>query len=187
MDTPWWLGTLLRAGSALSLLLGTSAIARAEGNDATRVAAGAGIAVPVLNRTLYGPGELVQGGADFPLGNGEAQRLRVLARWIGLVTTGARADLGLVEAAWRLYPSWGKGLLFEIGAGALFEVERLQLNLPGRAVDASNARVGMPASAAIGFGLWRRVELEVGYQQLFFIRGEPWTAGIGHASIGGRL
>ena len=187
MDTPRRKATFLRAAPVLALVLGTSAVARAEGDSTPRIAAGGGLAVPVVNRTRYGVGELVQAGADFPLGSGEGQRLRLLGRWIGLATTGARADLGLVEAAWRIYPSWGKGLLFEVGAGALFEVERLQLNLPTRSVDTSNTRVGVPASAAVGFGFWRRVELEIGYQQLFFLREPPWTAGLAHASIGGRL
>lgn len=187
MFHPRWLDRLFRATAACSLVLVTRGLAHAEGEGAPRAAVGVGVALPVLNRTLYGAGVLVQGGADFPLGSGEAQRLRLLARWTGVATAGARADLGSLEAAWRLYPSWGKGLLFEVGTGVMIEVERLQLNLPTRSLDESSTRGGIPASVAVGFGLWRRIELELGYQQLFFLRSDPWTAGMGHASIGGRL
>jgi hypothetical protein len=179
----------LRSGAIFALAVWAmgARVAHAEGEVALRVAAGVGVAVPVLNHALYEPGVLVQGGADFPLGSGEAQRLRVLGRWIGLATIGARADLGSVEAGWRVYPSWGRGLFLEIGSGVLFEVERVRLKLPDRSLDESNTRVGMPVSVAAGFGLWRRVELELGYQQLIFFREQPGTVGIAHASIGGRL
>ncbi|MBK7578870.1 MAG: hypothetical protein IPI67_01575 [Myxococcales bacterium] len=169
-----------------ALGLGPTRAAYAEGEPA-RAALGAGVAIPVLNHALYGPGVLAQGGADLPLGDGQSQRLRFLGRWIGLATTGARADIGSLEAAFRLYPKWGRGLLFEVGTGALFEVERLQLNLPGRSLDESNTRFGMPATAAAGFGLGRRIELEAGYAQLLFFREQPRTVGIVHVSIGGRL
>jgi hypothetical protein len=178
---------LLRVALPLVLIAATTTRAHAEGNEDPRAVAGAGVALPVVNRTLYGAGAFVQGGADFPLGSGETHRLRLLGGWIGLDTVGAHTDLGRVEAAWRVYPGWGKGLLFELGGGALFEVERLQLNLPGRALDASKTRAGVPLSAAVGFGLWRRIELELGYQELLFLRGDPWTYGLAHLSIGGRL
>lgn len=178
---------LLRVALPLLLLVGTSTGAHAEGSEEPRAVAGAGVALPVVNRTLYGAGAFVQGGADFPLGNGETHRLRLLGRWIGLDTVGAHADLGHVAVAWRVYPAFGKGLLVELGTGALFEVERLRLNLPGRALDASRTRVGVPLSLAVGFGLWRRIELELGYQELFFLRGAPWTSGLAHLSLGGLL
>jgi hypothetical protein len=180
-----WPGTL-SAIVVAALALGPARIARAEAEGA-RAAVGAGVAIPVVNHALYGPAVIAQGGADLPLGTGDAHRLRLLGRWIGLATTGARADIGSLEGAWRFYPRWGGGLLFEIGTGVLFEIERLELNLPGRSLDESNTRVGMPASVAVGFGLWRRIELEVGYQQLLFFGDQPRTAGIAHASIGGRL
>lgn len=185
MDNPRSLLRFVRA-VVVSLALGTVGVAYAEGEDAPRAVAGVGVAVPVLTHTLYGPGVLVQAGAELPLGDGDAQRLRILGRWIGLATTGARADLGMVEAAWRIYPR-GKRLRFELGTGVLFEIERLEMNLPGRSLDESNTRAGMPASVAFGFGLGRRIELEVGYQQLLFFGDQPRTAGIAHASIGGRL
>lgn len=183
---------LLRWPEALSavvlaaLVLGPARVARAEAEGA-RAAVGAGVAIPVVNHALYGSGVMAQGGADLALGTGEAQRLRILGRWIGLATTGARADIGSLEATWRVYPAWGGGLLFELGTGALFEVERVQLDLPGRSLDESNTRAGVPASAAVGIGLGRRVELEVGYQQILFFREQPRTAGIAHFAIGGRL
>ncbi len=179
--------SLLRAVLPLFVIVGANSTAHAEEGETARAVAGAGLALPVLNRTLYGAGIMVHGGADFPLGSGETHRLRLLGRWVGLETPGARADLGYGEAAWRVYPAWGKGLLVELGAGALLEVERLRLDLPGRPIEASNTRVGVPLSAAIGFGLWRRIELEVGYQELFFLRGGPWTSGLAHLTLGGRL
>jgi hypothetical protein len=183
-----WQSTLL-LGAASATAPGALAAeeARAADERTTRVAVGIGVAVPALNYALYDAGVIAQGGADFPLGDGRTHRLRLLGRWVGLATDGARADLGSVESAWRIYPSWGRGLLLELGAGTLLEVERFQLNLSGRSLDESRGRAGVPASVAVGFGLRQQLEVEVGYRQLFFLREEPRTVGIAHALIGGRL
>lgn len=166
------------------MLGSTGALAEGEG---TRAAVGAGLAVPAWNRSLYDAGLFAQGGVDAPLGSGETQRLRLLGRWLGLAATGMRSDTVSLEASWRVYPPWGRGLLFEIGSGAMFEVERLRLSLPSRDIDASNTRAGMPVSLAVGFGLWRRAEIEAGFQQFLFFREQPRAVGIAHLSLGGRL
>lgn len=173
--------------AGVSLALGALIAAPARADDSPRALAGAGIAVPVFAHTLYGAGVRVQAGAELPLGTEQPQWIRVVGRWVGLATTGARADLGMVEAAWRVAPAWATRLRFELGLGVLVEVERLRLSLPARTLDESTTRVGMPASAAVAVELWRRVELELGYQQLVFVGDQPRTAGIVHAALGARL
>lgn len=176
----------LLTGSLLLAALGSSP-AHADADGPTRVIGGIGVAVPLVSHTLYDVGVLVQGGADLPLGTSGTHRLRVVGGWIGLATTGARVDLGLVQAAWRIAPSWGRGVHLDVGSGLVFEVERFRLDLPGPSVMVASTRVGMPASIAVGIGLGRWVELEVGYQQLVFFNALHRTAGIAHATIGGRL
>lgn len=161
-----------------------SAPADAEGDDASRVTAGVGVAVPVVNHRRYDLGVLAHGGADLRLG---CHRLIVEGGWIGLATTGARVDVGLVEASWRVSPSWARGIRFDVGSGLVLEVERMQLELPGQGLSVSTTRGGMPASVAIGVNLGRWVELEVGYQQLVYFNAPSHSAGVAHATIGGRL
>ena len=73
--------SLLRAVLPLFVIVGANSTAHAEEGETARAVAGAGLALPVLNRTLYGAGIMVHGGADFPLGSGETHRLRLLGRW----------------------------------------------------------------------------------------------------------
>ena len=160
--------------------------ALAEGTDLHAVAT-AGIARPMMNHALYGLGPTATVGADLALGRGDVHRAIAFVRWTGLPATGARADIGSIEAAWRWQPSWAQGAFAQLGSGMLFEVERLSLILPGHTLDESNTRFGAPLSVALGFRAGAHVELEVGYQQLVFFRQEPRTVGIPHASIGGRL
>ena len=182
--------TPLRPGVPVAILvLATMASARAhaDDDDALHVIAGVGLAVPVVNRTRYDPGPRVRAGADLRLGTGGTQRLRFVAGWIGLATSAARGAIGQLEATWRVSPSWGRGVYFDVGSGLALEVERLQLDLPEQSVAASTTRVGLSASGAIGIGLGRWVELELGYQQLLFFNEQPRTAGIAHITLGGKL
>jgi hypothetical protein len=175
------------AAVTLLVALGPIGVARAEPEAAPRAIAAVGVVAPVLSHTLHGAGVLVEGGAELPLGDRDAPRLRLRARWIGLATPGARADLVAAEAIWRITPSWATRLRFEVGSGVLLEFERLQLTLPERTLDASTTRIGLPVSAGIALALGRWVELAVGYQQLLLLGDQPRTAGLAHASIGGRL
>ena len=178
---------LLPGGPVAILVLVTLGSAHADDDDAPHVIAGVGLAVPVVNRTRYDPGPRVRAGADLRIGAGGTQRLRFVAGWIGLATSGARVDLGQLEAIWHVSPSWGRGVYFDVGSGLALEVERLKLDLPEQSVAASTTRVGLPASGAIGLGFGRWVELELGYQQLLFFNEQPRTAGIAHITLGGRL
>lgn len=69
MALPRWPETHL-AVVIVALVLSPARVARAEAEGA-RAALGAGVAIPVLNHALYGPGVIAQGGADLPLGAGE--------------------------------------------------------------------------------------------------------------------
>lgn len=172
---------------ALIVAAAAGSSARADGDDPIRVTAGVGLVVPVVNHTLYDAGVRARGGAELPVGAAGRHRLRVGAGWIGLATAGARVDVGLIEAAWRVVPSWGRGVRFELGSGLVFEVERFRLELPGQAVAMSSARGGVPASASVGVGLGRWVELELGYQQLLYVNAPSRSAGLAHLTLGGRL
>lgn len=171
----------------LLLVLGTLDVARAEPEAAPRAIAAVGVVAPLLSHTLHGAGVLVEGGAELPLDERHARRLRVRGRWIGLASPGARADLVMAEAAWRITPSWARWLRLEVGSGVLLERERLQLTLPERTLDATATRLGLPLSVGTALALGRWLELAVGYQQLLLLGDQPRTAGLAHASIGGRL
>jgi len=171
----------------LLLVLGPIGVARAEPEAAPHAIAAVGVVAPLLSRTLHGAGVLVEGGAELPLGDRDASRLRLRARWIGLATPGARVDLVMAEAAWRITPSWATRLRFEVGSGVLLEYERLQLTLPERALADSTTRIGLPVSVGVALALGRWLELAVGYQQQLLLGDQPRTAGLAHASIGGRL
>lgn len=169
-----------------AVVVGTPGDAWGQASD-THAIASVGIARPMMNHALYGFGPTAAAGADFALGNGDAHRMLTFGRWIGLPATGARADIGSLEAAWRWQPQRANGGFVQVGAGLLFEVERLMLTLPGRSVDESHTRVGAPLSIAVGFRAWSHVEVDVGYQQIVFFREQPRTVGVPHLSIGGRL
>lgn len=175
-------------GGVVSIVvLATLGSARADAGDALHAIVDVGIAVPVVNRTRYDPGPRVRAGADLRLCADGTQRLRFAAGWTGLGADGARVDLGQLEVTWRVSPSWGRGVHFDVGSGLALEIERLELDLPGQPVAASNTRGGLPASVAVGVRVWRWIELELGYQQLLFLDAQPRTAGIAHLTLGGTL
>lgn len=170
-------------GALVLAMLGGSHVG-ADDDNAVRVIAGVGVAVPIVNHRLYDVGVLAHGGADLPLGN---HRLIVEGGWVDLATAGARVDVGLVEASWRVSPSWARGVRFDVGSGFVLEVERFQLEVPGQGVSMSTMRGGMPASVAIGIGLGRWVELELGFRQLLYFNAPSHSPGIAHGTIAGRL
>ncbi|MBP9085747.1 MAG: hypothetical protein KBG15_06495 [Kofleriaceae bacterium] len=142
----------------------------------------AGIAMPVRTYTLYGAGLRLRGGMEVAFCEPSRHRLIVDGQWIGLAINGARVDVGVVGAWWRMY--LGPRFHVDVGTGLVAALQRQELVLPERSVDDQALRAGTQLAASLGLSLGHGLEVELGYQQILYFQVSPRTAGFGHASIG---
>lgn len=145
----------------------------------------AGVAIPVRTYTLYGAGLRLRGGVELSFCETSRHRLLVDGQWIGLAINGARVDVGVVGAWWRMY--LGPRFHVDVGTGLVAALQRQELVLPERTVDDQTTSAGTQLAASVGLSLGHSLEVELGYQQLVYVQASPRTAGFGHASIGLKL
>lgn len=144
-----------------------------------------GVAIPVRTYTLYGVGLRLRGGMEVAFCDTSRHRLLVDGQWIGLAINGARVDVGVVGAWWRMY--LGPQFHVDVGTGLVAALQRQELVLPERTVDDQTLRAGTQLAASLGLSLGHGLEVELGYQQILYVQASPRTAGFGHASIGLKL
>ena len=178
------------APSLLALVAALSLSSSAEAAG-PRVGLDAGMALPLLDLALYGPGAWAEASLELPLGDAGQHGALVSGEWTGLATAGARTDLGSFSGVFRAHLTGNEASLvrlsLDLGAGALVDAERLEFTLGSRRITAHQTRFGVPLRAGIQVEVGRATEVVLGYEHSLFLHDQPRTIAVARLGFGVRL